>query len=292
MARPFEIPPKTETGEEYNHPEIAEIEPAITVLVEQLKDKIDNQEYDTIISDDVGGRIPAHILRKIIRAKMGTKGRLHTSHVLGGFSIRDEQMQEAVLSLLKKQSQQTKKRALLVTEFTHSGESLKILTDLMSQAGFDFDLAVVYSMGHFPHQVIEEVLPESSQIFLGSEEPPHKGGHLGIHQKSAQLTGIEKDKSSKAPYPALYKKVLPIKGKPLTEEEEQEFLRRYNKFYQERDEEKKEKLRLELLQYTEQRDQAGKKITEQDWEDLKQSIQVTREDVEKMANKILQQVWA
>lgn len=76
----FENKPKVENKEsapEFHFREIAEIEPAIISLVKQLKEKIESGEYDTLISDDVGGRIPTLVLRKIIKEhnpdqKLGT----------------------------------------------------------------------------------------------------------------------------------------------------------------------------------------------------------------------------
>ncbi len=46
---------------EYHFEEIAEIEQAVASLISQLKEKIKNGEYDTLISDDTGGRIPTLI---------------------------------------------------------------------------------------------------------------------------------------------------------------------------------------------------------------------------------------
>jgi len=61
--------PEKREESEYYHPEIAEIEPAMSALVEKIKSNIENGDYDTIISDDVGGRIPSLILRKIFKDK-------------------------------------------------------------------------------------------------------------------------------------------------------------------------------------------------------------------------------
>jgi len=53
-----------ENKQEYHFKTIEELEPAIANLVAQLKEKIEIGEYDTLISDEVGGRIPTLVFKK------------------------------------------------------------------------------------------------------------------------------------------------------------------------------------------------------------------------------------
>jgi len=93
--------PEQKEEAEYYHPEIAEIEPAMIVLVEQIKSNIENGDYDTIISDDVGGRIPSLILRKIFKYKY-PKRKFNTFFVSGGQIINDKIQQELINRFLNK----------------------------------------------------------------------------------------------------------------------------------------------------------------------------------------------
>ena len=68
---------------QFHFAEIAGIEPAVISLAKQLKEEIDRGSYDTLISDDVGGRIPTLILRKILKAR-NPDNKLSTFFVASG----------------------------------------------------------------------------------------------------------------------------------------------------------------------------------------------------------------
>ena len=74
---------RRESAKEFHFQEIMEIEPAMISLVSQLKKKIEKGEYDTLISDDVGGRIPTLILRKIIK-ELNPDQKLETYFIASG----------------------------------------------------------------------------------------------------------------------------------------------------------------------------------------------------------------
>lgn len=188
---------------------------------------------------------------------------------------------------MKKKKKDINKKALLVTEFVFSGKSLRILNEVMQQNNINFDIAAIYSF--VGEREVQNIVPES-QVFIGNDNPPHHGGHLLIHSRSSQLTGLEKSAEPSA-HPVPYEKVLPANGKESKPEQEAEFLRRYKLFFEEQDINKKEELLKELLEYAKQRDAENKKITKEDLTKLKRDIKETRKDIDKMAANIVKKVW-
>jgi len=157
----------------------------------------------------------------------------------------------------------------------------------MQQNNINFDIAAIYSF--VGESDVQNIVPES-QVFIGNDNPPHHGGHLLIHSSSSQLTGLEKGAEPSA-HPVPYKDVLPVKGKEKTPEQEEEFLRRYKAFFEEKDAKKKEELLQEFLEYAKQRDAENKKITKEDLTKLKRDIKETRRDIDKMAANIIKKIW-
>ncbi|MEK7121576.1 MAG: hypothetical protein AAB857_02610 [Patescibacteria group bacterium] len=128
----FENKPKIEGREstpEFHFREIAEIESAMASLVRQLKEKIESGEYDTLISDDIGGRIPTLILRKIIKEHNPDQP-LGTFFIASGKTYlptsADTEKYEQLQEHLKKVTDKTKK-ALIVTQFISTGKTLALL---------------------------------------------------------------------------------------------------------------------------------------------------------------------
>ena len=124
-----------ESTTEFHFEEIAEIEPAIISLVNQLKEKIESGEYDTLISDDVGGRIPTLILRKIIK-EHNPDQKLQTFFVASGKTYlptpTDKEKYGQLQEYLRKVADKTKK-ALIVTQFVFTGKTLIRLSHALKE---------------------------------------------------------------------------------------------------------------------------------------------------------------
>ncbi|MDP1718898.1 MAG: hypothetical protein Q8L24_00525 [bacterium] len=133
-------PPKSVEKElRYNSPEIEDIEPAFISLIKKLREEIKSGEYDTLISDEVGGRIPTLALRKVFESK-NPKNKLKTFFVAAGRGGLDE---EALQTFFKKIAPEVKK-ALVVTEFVNTGESMANLAWQLERGGLkNFDVATV-----------------------------------------------------------------------------------------------------------------------------------------------------
>ena len=145
---------RAEKEPHYNFPEIAEMEPAMISLAEKLKDKIEKGEYDTLISDDVGGRIPTLILREIMlgKGRYDNENKLNTFFVAGGRNPDLEALDEYF-----KSKASVAGKVLLITECMFSGWSIERLRKLLEKNHIkDFDVASVYSKGEamqrFPKQ--------------------------------------------------------------------------------------------------------------------------------------------
>ena len=188
MENPEKLEIKTDKAEKephYNFPEIAEMEPAMISLVEKLKDKIEKGEYDTLISDDIGGRIPTRVLERIIKSRR-PKERLNTFLYPGGYS----QDFETLKKFIKKNIlPHTKNKALVVTEYVSSGQSIYDMSAALETSGLhDFDIAAVVACN------AEQWYLQSGKVSLNHTF--FCGQSLGLiprlSNKSSDLGGVEK----------------------------------------------------------------------------------------------------
>ncbi len=113
--------PKTteqvETERKFHFQGIEEIESAVESLASSLKEKFDKNEYETIISDDVGGRIPTLILRKLIK-KVHPENNINTYFLSAGKAIPDTGIKseaEAFFQFLLSQAKKFQKVTLMIT---------------------------------------------------------------------------------------------------------------------------------------------------------------------------------
>lgn len=283
----FENKPKIESKEsipEFHFKEIAEIEPAMVSLVKQLKEKIDRGEYDTLISDDVGGRIPTLILRKIIKEYSPDK-KLVTFFIASGKTYlptpanteKYEQLQEH----LKKVTDKTKK-ALIVTQFIFTGKTLIRLADALKEAGVDnFDIATVDAMPHFEKEGLLRSRLGDNNLYVGSEAWHH------LHEEHEKLGGIRKTKDY-SPYPRRMNDVIAKEGRELSLEEWREI------FDIEKGDSSKvimEKSR-DPERDTEFERRTHAPLTTEEQEEIQRNINFAREDAKLLADRVVTQVWA
>lgn len=130
-------------------------------LALELKD--DLPSYDTIISDELSGRLPTLILRKIIdkkRKEQGNTTPLTTFFLLGG-GTRSPENQSAIAGFIRKKSKSFGK-VLLVTESISSGRSAEEFAELFNKNGIEYDVATVSILkepetSNYPHSVKSKV---------------------------------------------------------------------------------------------------------------------------------------
>lgn len=268
---------------EFHFEEIAEIEPAMVSLVRQLKEKIEGGEYDTLISDDIGGRIPTLILRKIIK-EHNPDQKLGTFFIASGKTYlptpanteKYEQLQEH----LKKVTDKTKK-ALIVTQFIFTGKTLLSLADALEEAGVsDFDIATVDAMPHFEEEGLLRSRLGNNSLYVGSEAWHH------LHEEHEKLGGTRKTKNY-SPFPKRMDDVIAKEGRELSLEEWREIFgiekRDSSKIIIEKSRDPEKDAEFE------RRTHAPLSLAEKD--EIQKNINLAREDVSLMAKKVVEQVW-
>ena len=272
-----------EAASEFHFREIAEIEPAMVSLVKQLKEKIDSGDYDTLISDDVGGRIPTLILRKIVK-EHNPDQELGTFFIASGKTYlptsRDTEKYEKLQEHLRKITSKTKK-ALIVTQIIFTGKTLIRLADALQEAGVDdFDIASVDAMPHFEEEELLRSRLGKNNLYVGSEAWHH------LHEEHEKLGGIRKTKNY-SPYPRRMDDVIAREGRELSLEEWREI------FGIERGDSSRviiEKSRdPERDAEFERRTHAP--LTPEEKEEIQRNINFAREDATLLANRVAAQVW-
>jgi hypoxanthine phosphoribosyltransferase len=208
---------------EYNFELMKEMEPVMSSLVMKLKTEIETGEYGALLSDEVGGRIPTLILRKIMKEKgpnvdiktfflaagTGLEGKA-TSYIPTPFVKTRRQDYEKLKSYLKKAK--TDKKLLIITEFIQTGHSIHSIVEALQNLGIqNFDIATLYlAATDYPDNIAQRHRNISGKkIIYGSDEEFDPGFGTMHHQ----LSGLTKSYYYQ-PYPttaAKYKR----EGKPL-----------------------------------------------------------------------------
>ncbi len=188
--------------EKIKHREIAELREPIQTLLEKLRDKIDNGEYNLIIGDDASGRIPTLIFEKIIRNIYRERGFKSPDTIFiagsGQAGIGQEDKTQKLKELFSKykkgkrilkperKEDLTKIKALVITDVIQTGKSLQPLGTALKENKIDLDIATVGRWFLSDWQIAYEER-------LGGKI--YSGGELGapsIYQKS-ELSGVVKN---------------------------------------------------------------------------------------------------
>lgn len=137
----------------YNFRTIESIEGTSKKLVEDLKESIDNEEYDVLIGDDASGRIPTLLLWNIMKERMREKHpdwdqekqreALQTYFMAGG-AIGNSNYAE-LRDFFMKIKPKISKNALLITEYISSGLSISRIGALLEELEIPFDIATLSS---------------------------------------------------------------------------------------------------------------------------------------------------
>jgi len=181
---------------------IAELELPIQNILTQIQDRIDKREYGIIIGEDASGRIPGLIFGKFLKrlyetGEMSGKKVDHpeTIFIPGKLEVLDN-LRLAKISLRKhltKHGLEKGKRILIATDTIASGESLKILTDLIKSLGFKVDIASIGVFPFMPDKTIRKNLGDSvisgDYIRRNSQSLPTRTPHI-YNNKS--ISGVYK----------------------------------------------------------------------------------------------------
>lgn len=289
----------------YRIPEIAELEGDTKKLVEKLKGKIDENYYTLLVSDEVGGRIPTLIVRKVMSLRH--PGQVpHTTFVNGGKMLKSMSMvegEEGVSSLgdYLSLSAGAGHRVLVVTQVVDSGESLGVLVDALRRARCsDVDVASVRSLWGpdkkgFRGESAE--LLRDADVFIGADSFSRTSSFDAV---SAKLGGVAKPAGEKGdsdlssppepPYtvhPRPYVEVLEESGRG-------QFQTRAG-YAAAMGFEAKDDWRVQLTKTRERRgaweDSLVRPVDDAERAEAARAVADARADVNLMAEKIVREVW-
>lgn len=129
---------------------IESLEKPIENILTQLSPKIERGEYGLIVGDDASGRVPALILRSVIDAAYEKHGykKAVTRFVAGTRFIDPDQEgdkfgKEVDFFIRLKDKMGASRRALVVTDTIHTGESIVFIVDALKAAGIQADVAAI-----------------------------------------------------------------------------------------------------------------------------------------------------
>jgi len=114
---------------------------ALVRLVVELKDNV--PKYNTILSDEIGGRLPSLLLREIINKKRKKMGLPSADiYFLNVGKDKPSIIKKAIQKFIL-EKKDTLGKVLVVSEFLVSGENVEMLTKPLEGIGVDFDVATV-----------------------------------------------------------------------------------------------------------------------------------------------------
>jgi hypothetical protein len=202
----------------YHFKGMEQIEPAMAKVVAQLKKEIESGQYDTLISDDVGGRIPTLVMRAVMKRKNPNQD-LRAYFVSGGQyldpskNVPDIDRKKELSKYLSRVK--PKKRALIVTQYAHSGKSLGHLTEAVRNSGIeDFDVVIAqYEDSTFNSDKIYSNMGENGRVITGERS------YSKLNEHHEQLAGVRKTKKQYTPFPKHAVTVANEEGRELSNDE-------------------------------------------------------------------------
>jgi len=143
---------KPEKAETYC-PEIQELEEPLKILLSQLKERIDQGEYQLIIGDDASGRIPTFVFDRFLNKLYVEKGYKtpKTIFIAGSRYLTIEagkHKEKKILDYLHHVFQKHFQgglpvRTLIITDTIASGSSLEPIVQSLIRKGALFDVATI-----------------------------------------------------------------------------------------------------------------------------------------------------
>lgn len=161
---------------------------AIARLVYELRERV--LDYDSIISDDVSGRLPSLILRKLINRKREEqeKDPIPIYFVAGGktFEPLEEIQRSSVRDFIEEKKDELGDKTLVSTEYIKKGHGIRWLLKIVKEAGLQYDVSTVGVFPEFEFQDDgEDVL--SGRMIYGAK------GSEGAFLYKKLATGVMKD---------------------------------------------------------------------------------------------------
>jgi len=158
-------------------------------LVGNLHDKL--ATYDTIISDDSSGRLVSLVLRKVIeeaKKRKRIEGGVHTYFVAAG--RHGHRITNQMSDFLQSKKPEIQK-ALVVTEYIETGQSIGRIVDVLRSLDIKFDIATL-SISNKLSRYSSKI---TRRLYYG--EPNSSDGLKFYNRKN--MTGITKSDTSPHP---------------------------------------------------------------------------------------------
>ena len=270
----------------YNFKELEAIEPAMISLISQMKEKIQNGNYDTLISDEAGGRIPTLIIRKVIKT-LHPELELKTFFVSAGHSTpydqteRYENLREYLVQNIIKDEQ----KALIITQFLFTGKSLYRFISILKEAGLNnFDLAAMNAYVNHIESVLDELkqlLPQGNKFYYGTNS------WNTLNEEHEKFGGVRKSTQHYLPHPERAVDIINREGRQISDED-------WKKIFGISDrmtlKEKQDNLDnpVGIAEYERQ---VHKPLTEEEEKQIQQNINLARKDVDLLVKRIINKIW-
>jgi hypothetical protein len=169
-----------EKKEEFNFKEILEIKNSLTDIVFQIKNKIETNYYNNLISDEVGGRIPTIVLKKIIN----TIKPEHNFNTLF-LSVSGEKDFNEIKDLLVN-NLDLNGNTLISTEYIRTGSMITKMCEILRKCNIkNIDLCTLCVSDDFSSKDREEFLHKNCiQSFYTQDDDVH----LSFSEKHNQFS--------------------------------------------------------------------------------------------------------
>ncbi len=171
------------------------IERQMTALIEQLKENIDAGKYDTILSDELSGRIVALVIKKIM-SKVSLEGKSADVLFVAGGKNSYEIGLQSVGDAIKRKVEDSK-GVLVATDFIANGRTAKLFIESVGKARPDLmedEMVDVATHGSYVSG-IDNLTKEYPQVRF------FNGGSQDLSESlSIGKTGLEFSSGS-SPYP-------------------------------------------------------------------------------------------
>jgi hypothetical protein len=287
----------------------------MVALCRKMKEAIDEGRYTVLVSDEVGGRIPTLVLRKVIKELHPDK-ELKTLFVASGQSSQLPDYDKEIDKENYKKLHEYLRRAagfedyvLLVTQFVYSGKTVEKLSTALQRAGEGLrglDVAATSSFGLSEDELRKGIITSDDDEAFYTTRAPRSGrlipadniyvgnSHIDstkeLEKRHNRFTGVSKEREY-SPSPILYTKALEKYGK-------------YMNYYS--DEELREIFGIEAGDSAETiftkkwetpenvrkyKELAEKPLSDGERKKLAEDIKKAREDVDTLAQAILKEVW-
>ncbi|HZS42657.1 MAG TPA: hypothetical protein VFA52_00340 [Candidatus Paceibacterota bacterium] len=270
---------ETEKIEKFNFPEIENLAEPMIELCSKLKNNFDTGKYRTLLSDDIGGRIPTLVIANVLKK---LRHDISVSFVAAGHStpgsVTGKEWKGLVRHLKEKISPEGS--VLLITQFIHHGDTIGKLLLALQQAGFNnIDVASARSL--YPEEVLN--VEFNNQTYIGD-----RSSTMDIDSKHNFYTGLAKSGKTYNPSPQLLTKVIEEEGRErfMHQEIDQIFDLKPDDRVDVINEKFKDPHKKAIFEA-----RIKEPLSEEEKIQLRENILKTREDVKTMADLILQRVW-